>query len=47
MNRAVTIFRKVLTLFSKFGLRATIREIGRKIGGPLINKIVGQIDVFK
>jgi glycosyltransferase involved in cell wall biosynthesis len=47
MNRALTIFRKVLALYSKFGLRATIREIGRKIGGPLINKIVGQNDVFK
>lgn len=47
MNRALTIFRKVLALYSNFGLRATIREIGRKIGGPIINKIVGQIDVFK
>jgi glycosyltransferase involved in cell wall biosynthesis len=47
MSRALTIFRKVLALYSKYGLRATIREIVRKIGGPVLNKIVGQQDIFK
>jgi O-antigen biosynthesis protein len=47
MTGVLTVIRKVSALHSKFGLRATIREIGRKIGGPLINKIVGQNDVFK
>jgi glycosyltransferase involved in cell wall biosynthesis len=47
MSRALTVFRKVVTLYSKFGLRATLREIARKLGGPVINKIVGQHDIFK
>jgi glycosyltransferase involved in cell wall biosynthesis len=47
MGNIFEVFRKVLFLYSKFGLRATIREIVKKTGVPLLNKLVGQHDFLR